>query len=377
VRGIAKHLPEVPEPERAAFATLVLRLDDTIVPAHEALGHVARDGAWVAKGELAGVERAAAVRDAVKRALALEIPLETGPGDLEFVNELQGAPGKRVGFGGWSFHSATMSPERMANTLRPILRALALSRWLDDGTLAVPELRQPYKAVMCGQHDEYVRAIRMSLDARAIDREEASIAGEVTHYEDGRGFRVVDEESLTRQHAGMLVSLWSEWTWHRKRKHVQPCLAVGHLNWLALECFGRPIPGFVWREPDDRTSARPEDMERRRKLFKAARESVPNAKRYLQYLEQRGQGPAFARAVQDRMGRIRGDDLIKCTLVVAYLQEKERFFPLVDATSREPRAVAAIEEGLGEHLATLEERWRKWLLPMPLGLVARIEESAR
>ncbi len=73
-----------------------------------------------------------------------------------------------------------------------------------------------------------------------------------------------------------------------------------------------------------------------------------------------------------RLGRIQGDDLLKTTVVVAFLQETQEFTKLLDATVRGPRNSATIQEALGEALGDFEKRFRSWITTEAVGLATRV-----
>ncbi len=371
--ALAEHLPPVGD-ARAEFARLILRLDHDEPAAREALGHVRNDaGGWSSPEQLALVERGAEIRAKLEESLALEVPLEQSESRNEFVRELQGEGGVRIAWRNVQVHSASLGPKRMSSVLKPLLRAMALAHYLQDGELSIPRPRQEWLAVLCGDHGEYVKAIRMSKKAGGLDAQGASIARQVSHYEDRRGFKVVAIEDLPLQHAGLLVDLWHDWMYFRLAAFPQPCIAAGHLNWLSLAHFERPIPGFVWKETEHTKLYAGEDAAARRETVLKAARSLEGTREHMRLLALRGLDPPWSRSVVKRLGRVNGEDLLKSTLVVDWMQQRGPLSGPIRASAKAKRTPDALAAALKTTLGELESEWRAWIAPGADGLAKRLE----
>ena len=160
----------------------------------------------------------------------------------------------------------------------------------------------------------------------------------------------------------------------------QPCLAAGHLNWVCLSYLGTSIPTIAWREMleeggDDGGKTRDTPIERaeRIELLKLAQGGIMGTRAYLRYLTVRDQDPAWSQSMVDQVGKVVGDDLLKSTVVVDYLQELGTLQDLLKKTAREPFAPPRFVEALGEPLGDFEARWTAWLLDRSRGLIQRLD----
>jgi len=97
------------------------------------------------------------------------------------------------------------------------------------------------------------------------------------------------------------------------------------------------------------------------------------------YLAEKDSDPVFAESMEDQLGKITGDVLLKATTVVQFLSEECPLEPLLYATwpkptDDRPTRAAAFEKALGEPLRDLEVRWKAWLLCDPeLSVIERLK----
>src|SRR5262249_19670368 len=125
---------------RAAAARQTLRLDGACRPAHEALGHVERGGAWIPADLAPTLERRAAIQAAVQNARKIDVPVDVGESWMPILESVYGKKGSYARCGDVSVHSATHSEAQLTRQLRQAVRALALSNWVVNGDLSVPRL---------------------------------------------------------------------------------------------------------------------------------------------------------------------------------------------------------------------------------------------
>lgn len=371
---VARVAAEEPDDaQRERLAKLAIRLDGRDPKAHETLGHVKVGDTWVHADMVPLFERGRAADEAVARAKALEVPVVTGPTDLAFLSVVQGPGGKKVSWENVSIHSAGVAEARLTEVLTGLLRAMALSNWCRTGELEIPEPRDPFRVILCSSHGQYLDAIKLSAEEDGLTQGNATVARQTSRYEDSRGWHVLDAENVAWWQSSLLVELWHVHHFLPRYAHVQPCLAVGHVNWLSLQVLGRHIPGFVWVEKGSgRTADTPADAKQRQELIDAAKRSYAGTRAYMAWLVSRDEDPPYARCVVERLGHLKDEPFLKATVMAAYLQDAGRFFPLADTTAKKPRTSATFEEALGHSLLDLETAFRAWLLPEARGLAQTV-----
>ena len=369
---IGKKLSGLEPVERKRVAELLLELDGQQDAAHAALGHKRTEGQWLTPAQATAAKRADEIAKVVIAAKALPVPVEKVASALPFAMALGDGEANTVRWGKLSLHTARVPKVTLENVVAGLARGLALSRWFETGKLELVQPKGGFQAVFCASHQEYRQAIKASVAAEGLSRRNASIARQTSRYADERGFHVVDAAELNFHCAGLLVEVWHQDAYRRFGEFPQPSLAIGHLNWIALELFERAVPGFVFRQGGSRDTSAAERKVRQDLLVKAGR-SVAGTREYLAHLASRGEDPPFTRFVTKRIGRIDGDGLLKCTLIAAFLQERGDFAKVLRDTVKAPRKAASFEGPLGGSIADLESAWKTWLLAKSSDLVSSLE----
>jgi len=92
------------------------------------------------------------------------------------------------------------------------------------------------------------------------------------------------------------------------------------------------------------------------------------------YLVERSEDHPWSESMHDQIGKITGEELLKTTSVVDFLQELGPIQPLLSAANiSAPKGYESVlEKALGEPLAAFEGRWRQWVLPARQSLVDRL-----
>src|SRR6185295_12202861 len=95
---------------------------------------------------------------------------------------------------------------------------------------------------------------------------------------------------------------------------------------------------------------------------------------YMRWLVKRGEDPAWSKSMVDEVGKIQGNDLMKCTLIVEFLQETKALTSLMLDTSGDKPGPETFEKALGQTLPEFEAKWREWLFAgePPSGLAQRL-----
>lgn len=375
---LVEQLAREDEPRKSALARWILALDLEQPEANAVLGRVREeDGTWLTAEErtwLRGAQRSERLRLA---AGGLEMEIEHGASTNPALLALGGG-GNCVRAAGVELH-ARLSPQKLERILRQSLRAAALSRAVLLGTLDLPPVRP--RAFVLLETDELQDAARAeALAAGGLTRQEHDEAVQLGlhSFVDGRGWRTSGWRSEGGFEALILWELLGDWL----GPDAQPCLRVGHLNWVCLSFLGAPMPTPVWSEevagttPAQRSSTQLEDSVRRALRWRCARGSLWGTRAWMIDLVRGNHAPSWARAMQDQDGKIRDTDLLGTTLVCEFLQQEGRMWELVEATRQESAPLAAIERTLGEALPEFEQRWRRWLDPPVRSGVLQLLEQA-
>jgi hypothetical protein len=370
-KGLARTLGKIKdEEERRRVARQILRLDGGVEAAHTALGHEQVEGRWIEASQRAQLDRARAIAEHVELAKTLPLELDIAPSVLPAVQEFGGKAGIRVRWENITLHGAQTGETKLTDVMNGLLRALALSNWIQGGEFAPPKMRMAYTAIVCGSEGIYREAIDKSIAAGGLSKRNGSIARQTSRYEDTRGFRVVNSELAGFLKSSLIVDIWHHWISGEVYALPQPAPSIGHCNWLSLSLYERTVPGFIFVQRSKGTSA---DDERRKALLVIARRSVTGTLAYVADLAAAGDDPEFAASIGKRIGRIDGDELLKCTAVAAYLHEVDLFAKVIRATAKKKRVPASFEESLGEPVHRFEQRVREWLAPQGRDIAARLE----
>lgn len=378
VRGLEERLTELDIDDRVRLARLLLDIDGRNAAAHAVLGHVEHEGRHVTTAEREILQRRAEIQAAVAKARRLPVDLEIRAGDNPRLMEILGGPGVQVRWEDYSIHS-TFAPARLERMVREALRASALSRYLRDGTLEVPHAigdRFPF-LVLLRTKAEYLRAVKLARAAGAIDSRQDPDPENQGEFAHRAGYTVAYTSSEVDAYRKLVHIFGWTWRWRAYKTNVQPCLSVGHINWVCLTYFGLDSTGLFLYEIDRPERTRTLSAAERRQHDDAARLSkagIAGSRGWLVYLVRNGLDPAWVQAMKRQMGEIRGPTKLKSTFVVEYLQETGEFGRILRESVLAPGGDAAgprrrMEKALGRSLAEFEREWKAWLLPGEDGLL--------
>jgi hypothetical protein len=382
-KQLTSALPSLDGESKLGLARVILRLDDSVEEAHVALGHEKDGAAWVTADEQKCRTRRSDIAAALQRVRRLDVDIVVGESRNPLLVELYGRPGVEAKWRDYTFHTA-WSAEKTVRILREALRACALSSFLQDNRLELPEGRfssQTKTWVLTDSKAVYTRAIDAELKAGALDAKAAEDARHIANFFDLQGVGV----DCSQTEGELLSALLTYFT--PLADGAQSCLKAGHLNWVSMACFGASLPGWAWSErsgagsggPVGETSiAESESAKRdREEHLRWVRAGIAGCRSYMTYLVEHAQDPPWSRSMVDQFGKIKGEDLLKSTSVIEFLQELGPLSPLMKATGglEQAQNEAIYTKALGESLAAFEMRWRAWLLPPRVGLVQRSERQ--
>jgi hypothetical protein len=128
------------------------------------------------------------------------------------------------------------------------------------------------------------------------------------------------------------------------------------------------MPVVLWRETSARSGAPARTIAVRSRTFeaetlwRAARRSLYGCRSWMVQRVREGRDPPWSRSMLDDLGKVRDEELLKTTLVTAYLQETGELAAVLDATRNDPDRIRAFEAALARPLDALEREWKAWLL---------------
>ncbi len=374
---LAATLPTMSGDAKTAAARQTLRLDGACRPAHEALGHVERAGAWIPAGLTSALERRGEIQTAVQKARTLDVQIDVVESWMPVLESVYGKKGIAARCGEVSVHSATHSAEQLTRQLRQGLRATALSNWLVNGDLVVPSLPAT-QMVFVGSTDAYKKAAAAARDAHDISQEGYARALKMGGFY-AAGYSLDNGMFETTIGSNVFFETVHDVTIDaHPLLHCQPALLAGHMNWIYTGFLGVPMPAIAWTErPEDKkgvTSDTPQAAAERQEMLRLAKAGLAGSRMYVKWLARRAEDPAWAKSMVDEVGKIQGNDLMKSTLVVDFLQETKDFPSLLRDTCGDKPGPEAFEKALAEPLPQFEDRWREWLFAgdPPSGLAQRL-----
>jgi hypothetical protein len=360
------------EPRRTALARVLHALDSAAPEVNAVLGRQkTADGAWLTPEEARWMRGARAVADELGAATALNFEIERGESENPTLRAVAGS-GRWVRAGGVELHS-TLEFATLERILSQALRAAALSRALVGLEAAPAPGLRPRRLVLLATRAYFGPAQEEALANAGLapEKVEETRRLDLDSFRDRRGYEVVRWLDEARLSAVILWRLQPDWI----PPEAQPCLRVGHLNWVCLRLLGTSLPLIAWQETAAGTGAQrsraANDQETQRAfLWRTARRTLWGCRAWMTRQAREGRDPPWARAMLDQDGKIRDEVLLKTTLVSELLQEEGLLAELLRATQGAGEPVRAFEAALSAPLSELEARWRRWLDPeRPTGLL--------
>ncbi len=382
VRQIAPLLAKASEEEKQRLAKILLALDDSLDEAHAALGELKEGQDWTTSDKQTTHTRRGEVLEAIDKAAQLEPAVESGPSEDALLVELNGKPGSFARYGGWTLQSC-LTEVRTKRVLMEALRAEALSSWLRGKSLAVPA--KPSKAqgktfYLLDQQAKYAKAVEHAKVAGDIKPEYAEAMLQFSGFEDDhdRAYQCSPFESELE------ASLYSDITSARTIPRTVGVMA-GHINWVCMALLGDGMPNFGWK---DKESGRlgsethvdnPAERARRDERMQLAKAGILGCRSWMAYLASRNEDPKWENSFVDELGKVTGEDLLKTTSVVEFLQELGQLRAVLDKLyggKATESTYEAMTRALGMPVTEFEARWRAWIAPGQTGLAQALDKSS-
>lgn len=373
--GLVAQLARQDGERRLALARCIVALDHTEPTASALLGRTRdADGDWLTDEERRWKEGARRIARLEREARALEFSIDEGASENPLLRSLGG--GHVASARGLELHS-NLPPETLRRILLASLRASAFAAALVEGDLTSPPQRERSFVLLQGAGD-----FRLALDeAVAHGGLVARVADEARQndfrsFPDARGWTTLHGRPEAEFAAFMLWEAAPAWL----GGEPQPCLSAGHVNAVALRMLGTTLPLIAWQEAgagqgEGRTSAAAQPRGRDPR-WRCARRDLLGCRSWLVRAVRAGEDPPWARAMLDHEGKITDENLYKATFVCEYLHAEGRLGELLEASRGRRHGPSVIEKALGEPLADLEARWRRWLdPPRQASVLARLAEE--
>jgi len=160
-------------------------------------------------------------------------------------------------------------------------------------------------------------------------------------------------------------------------------LVAGHLNWVSLAMLGSPIPNFAWSTKDagppktDTYVDNPAERKLREEKYQLARAGILGCRSWIAFLAERNEDPKWESTFVDELGKLRGEDLLKATAVVEYIQELNLLADLakkLNISKRSEKTYTVMGKALGMPVSEFESRWRAWIVPKNGGIAQEVDK---
>lgn len=369
----------------------ILLLDGNNQEVHEALGHTKVGASWVPEEMKEIRARRGEIYTILQEARKLEVDMESGEVDDPLIQRASGIKATFARRGQYEVRS-NFSVEKTERILRDTLRALAVSQWLrgkKGSDLKLPPiphgLLNPQLSVLIGSREQYKRFAAECAASGEMPADEARVidtTGAFNHTAERDGVKQHSYVILAQFEGATEVTLLVSYA--DMLDGIPTALSTGHLNWVALACLGQLLPGYNYKSDkavrSEQTRVENEDQKREREeRLKLAKAGIAGSRSWMMYLAERGEDPAFANSTSaDKFGMIADNDLHKCTSIVEFLQESDRFGPAYKLLTKTKASGTPLEQykaALDMPMGELESRWRSWLLGSRQGVAERIDKQ--
>lgn len=377
-RSMAPLLAKIEGVEKTELAKNILRLDGSVEEAHVALGHEHVGESWVSREQVEIRTRRLEIQKSLAEAKALPVDVEEGESDNELLTTVIGRKGVYARWGGYILHSA-YSQEKTTRILRRVLRALSLSNWLRKGG----ELALLHKAsgkpqrtwILMDTKANYLKAFDILSKAGNVAPQDEGKARELADFADKKGVRVVSAMNEGHVEGLMLVNISA------LADGIQTALKAGHLNWLSMSCFDCSLPNFVYKETgsafgDTKVADTAQQKKEREDKIRLSKAGLAGCRTFMAYLAENREDPPWLKSMEDQLGKVRGEFLLKTTSMVEFLQETGEFPTIVKVTSSNAQGKVwdIYAKALSTTIGDIETRWRAWILPDKLGIAQRVDK---
>lgn len=358
---LADELSQAEPSSRQPLARALIRLDGDLAAAREALGHRNDEGRWVPREFAEFAARNAEFQAMLQEARRLEIDVDVSHSDHPLFEAVYGRSAVLVRWGKLRVVSA-WSAEKTVRCVRAAARASAVCRWLLERKLE-PFEDVPTVLVQLGSRPAFLRALDHLAESKVFTPEKAALHRGLgaAWYDEREGVQFSYTEAECQSYLTSILVI----------DRVQPCLFAGYLNWVCQASLGTSIPLMAWTEyaqseRDGRTAAGGHADPERVEYLRVAEAGLRGCREYMTWLTRRGEDPPWSRSMVAELAMVRGEDLLKSTMVFEFLALQGPLSELFDAAQdtaarTASERLALMSKLLGEPVADFEDRWRRWM----------------
>ncbi len=375
------------EEAKKALAQQIILLDGDCEAAEKFLGNEKVGSNWVRSEFVPLRKHRGEILQKVEESRALEVELQTGEVDDEYVLHASGVKATMARRGEIELHT-NFSAEKTERILREVCRAYALSDWLRGRS--GDKLKPPAAAtggkpgatwVLLDSRDQYKKLASDLMSAGKVNDDDAAVMNKPDSNLGGFGVKNGPEIKLTQFEAPTEVDLLVYWTHMQEGTHT--ALKAGHLNWIALSLFGTTLPNYVIKDGEARAKAgdthigNENDKKEREDLLRLAKSGIAGSRAWMQFLVEHGEDPPWHNSFVEKLGELTGNDLHKSTSIVEYLQDSNQFAAVYKrlSGSNTGKMVDLFTVALGMPLGEFESNWRVWIMGGKVGVAERIDKE--
>jgi hypothetical protein len=376
LRSLERELADAQGPRREALARVLLLFDKQHAAANEALGHIAIEGVYFDPSVRTLEAERARIHEWMREVRDRKLEIHKSSAEDPLVREVYGREASVARWNNWVLRSA-WTQHKAARALGEVVRSWFLMRALQGEGLGEPSALRPWNWVHFHSEGAYNRGIDFAISQGLGDAESAKASRAIGNwfgYRDGEVVHALAESDLE-------IAL----LYFKADSLPVPFLAAGQFNWIGLHYLGASMPGIVYsdsgRGKDARTvSTGPDDLERA-EMQRMREAGAAGARMYLRWLVSRNEDPPLHTLLEDHIGKVLGDRMLKATFVYEYLQlrggPKELIRPragvLRDLGKKGQREY--LEAALGMKLEDFDKQWRAWMMPRSQGLLADLDPT--
>lgn len=365
-----------------SLATSALHLDGNSDVAHQLLGHrLGTDGRWRTEEELHQQQWQRDFAVITQQARSLEYALEDIEATDPILHALAPDSTSALSYGGLHYEGS-IGREALADKMTLALRGGAISHWILNGTL------EPLPADLTVVWTHFGAPYREYLDrcaAEGLLQEKipglaADMSGTWSAHQHrnsaARNFYLsstvepIVETFFKADRSFGRDPAFFDWyeMFYSKSSTAPPWLVAGHVNLIGLGFYGVGWGKYLSIAND------PSNTTVRTRGFdpKLAGAGIVGCRSYIRALALDDRDPPLGSCLKGEVGLLRGDILLKATMVVEYLYARdgaravlERYRVAFEREGGDHSPLALLEATLGQPVPEFEREWRAWLFGGP------------
>ncbi len=362
-QSLTKPSEEATVERQRALAAQLIRLDENLAVAREALGHTRTEFGWASEQELQLTRGANALEQHIAAARRLEVPVTVEPSENPVACAILGEGALCARGAGLELHGTGL-PEVLERRVANVARLIALGQFLlsteEEKELRVPELLQARPAISVDSVLQFEAALISGHEQGHVTQDQLVVhrSTKLDGFHDDRGWSVL----TWRPEADLMAALAFLAKWDLFDLTTQPGIQDAFLNWLCLRFLGTRKTLQYWRETtvsDAGTTAGGStevDV-----LWQAASSSFQGCREWVRARLEQGDRFHFGQTLRDQAGQLEGENLLVGTLVTEYLLMQDRMGGIYTSTLDRTDRVEAMEAALGCSLRDFDAEWTGWV----------------